>query len=277
MTRRALLSLLGVGAPGAAYAGYVEPRWLEVTRVGVGLPGLVCVRPIRLLHLSDLHASTIVPLHFLERAVGMAVAERPDVCCVTGDFITAQADFDRSRYVRLLKRLSSAAPTFAVVGNHDGGLWARGFGGYSDHTFVERLLEESGIELLHNRSQEVRIAEAKIRLVGVADYWSDEMDGVRAFREATPGAPTILLSHNPDSKAVLGRYPWHLMLSGHTHGGQVIVPLVGPCFAPVEDKRYVAGLKAWGSRQIHVSRGIGNVGGVRFGCRPEISVLTLTG
>jgi predicted MPP superfamily phosphohydrolase len=65
------------------------------------------------------------------------------------------------------------------------------------------------------------------------------------------------------------------MLSGHTHGGQVIVGFDGARYAPVEDKRYVAGLKSWGTRQIHVTRGVGNVGGVRFRCRPEASVLTV--
>jgi predicted MPP superfamily phosphohydrolase len=66
------------------------------------------------------------------------------------------------------------------------------------------------------------------------------------------------------------------MLSGHTHGGQVIVPFEGQRYAPVADKRYVAGLRPWGARQIHVTRGVGNVGGVRFRCRPEVSILTIS-
>ena len=89
------------------------------------------------------------------------------------------------------------------------------------------------------------------------------------------GLPTVVLSHNPDTKDDLGAYPWHLMLSGHTHGGQVIVPLYGPPIIPVRDRRYLAGLKPWGQRQIHVSRGVGNIMGVRFGCRPEVAVLDL--
>ena len=68
-------------------------------------------------------------------------------------------------------------------------------------------------------------------------------------------------------------YDWDLMLSGHTHGGQIIVPLYGAPFHAVSDRRYMAGLKPWGSRQIHVTRGVGNLLGVRFNCRPEVSLL----
>ena len=113
-------------------------------------------------------------------------------------------------------------------------------------------------------------------MVGVADLWSREIEAERAFASVDPHHPVVLLSHNPDSKDVLGAYPWDLMLSGHTHGGQVILPITGPGFAPVRDKRYVAGLKPWGSRQIHVTRGVGNVGGVRFRCRPEVSLLLIS-
>jgi predicted MPP superfamily phosphohydrolase len=66
------------------------------------------------------------------------------------------------------------------------------------------------------------------------------------------------------------------MLCGHTHGGQVPILPIGPSFAPVEDKRFIAGLRAWRGRQIYVTRGVGNIGGMRFRCRPEIGMLTLS-
>jgi predicted MPP superfamily phosphohydrolase len=111
--------------------------------------------------------------------------------------------------------------------------------------------------------------------VGVGDLWSKETDGCKAFAEAASNDPVFLLAHNPDSKEQLRPFLWDLMLSGHTHGGQVIVTHDGARYAPVADKRYVAGLKPWGSRQIHVTRGVGNVGGVRFRCRPEVSTLVI--
>src|SRR5262249_30697043 len=164
--------------------------------------------------------------------------------------------------------------TFAVMGNHDGGDWAWRHFGNPSHRAVDHILEDAGIELLHNRSVQVEVRGARMNLVGVGDLWSDEIDERRAFADARGGMPTVLLAHNPDSKDELKRSPWDLMLSGHTHGGQVIVGFDGSRYAPVEDKRYVAGLKPWGTRQIHVTRGVGNIAGVRFRCRPEASVLT---
>jgi hypothetical protein len=103
------------------------------------------------------------------------------------------------------------------------------------------------------------------------------VDGELAFAEVPADDPAILLAHNPDTKDVLGDRPWDLMLSGHTHGGQVVLPIVGERFVPVRDKRFIAGLKRWNGRQVYVTRGVGNIDGVRVNCRPEVSVLDLAG
>lgn len=271
MTRRQF-ALLAIPAA-ASYPCYLEPRWLTLTRPQVTLSKRLA-EPVRILHLSDFHRSGIVPLSLIQRAITLGLGQKPDLICVTGDFITGSLDDHSESYTSALARLSAAAPTFAVLGNHDGGSWARRMDGYSDHSAVKDLLRRSGVHLLHNESASVRVRSTEFRLAGVGDLWSDEVDARRAFAGAG-NSPTVLLAHNPDTKDVV-RHPWDLMLSGHTHGGQVIVPLAGPAFAPVADKRYVGGLAAWGDRQIHVSRGVGSLGGVRFGCRPEVNLLTLT-
>jgi hypothetical protein len=215
-----------------------------------------------------------VTLPMIRHAIDRGLAARPDLAVVTGDFITMQHDFDAAGYARELRRLSDYAPVYAVLGNHDGGMWSRHHHGLPDHRTVERILEDSRIELLHNRAARVEIKGQRITLAGVGDLWADEVDWRRAFQTAEAATPTVFLAHNPDTKDVV-RARWDLMLSGHTHGGQVLVPFRGARYAPVKDKRYIAGLKPWGTRQIHVTRGVGNVGGVRMGCRPETSLLVL--
>jgi|ERR1051326_1629468 predicted MPP superfamily phosphohydrolase len=266
---------MGTAGVSLAYPCYAEPRWLEATQTHVRLPRNASTGPVRLLQLSDLHASRWVSIGMIAHAVRLAVAQMPDIICLTGDYVTVGDDFDSTGYAPTLRALHACAPTFAVLGNHDGGRWAGPRGGYKDHRVVEKILEDSEIELLHNRSVHIPVRGRSVTLIGVGDFWSDEIDAARAFADVHPGGTNILLSHNPDSKQMLDGWRWELMLSGHTHGGQVVLPFLGPRFAPVEDKRYVAGLKPWKDRQIHVTRGVGNLHGVRFRCRPEVSLLVL--
>jgi len=177
-----------------------------------------------------------------------------------------------------LRRLSAAAPCFATLGNHDGGRWAREEGGgYHDVEWVTKLLRASGITLLHNTATSLRLSGREIQFVGVGDVWAESIESETAFRSASTALPTILLSHNPDSKDDVARHHWELMLSGHTHGGQLRVPWIGATpFAPVRDKRFVAGLHRWNDRWIHTTKGVGSVYGVRINCPPEVSFLTLT-
>ena len=117
--------------------------------------------------------------------------------------------------------------------------------------------------------------DREVQLVGVGDLWAGELDPARAF-EGADGSTTIALTHNPDSKDALSFYKWALMLCGHTHGGQVALPLIGRPLAPVRDRRFVAGLHAWRDRQIYITRGVGNLYGLRLNCRPEVSLLRLS-
>ncbi len=275
--RRLLLGASFLAVAGAAYTSLLEPGWLEVSHHTVQL-GPTEAAPLRVLHLSDLHASGHVPLEFIAKAIQLGLAEKPDLICLTGDFITKH--FSRfADYAEVLKPLAAAAPTFACLGNHDGGKWAARprYGGHADHGEVRKCLAAAGAKLLLNQSEDIDLRGRQLRLVGLGDLWAEELLAKEAFSApASPNTATLALMHNPDGKDAVAGYPWHLALCGHTHGGQCRLPFLGTPFAPVRDHRYVAGLNRWNDRWIFTTRGVGNLHGVRFNCRPEVSLLTLT-
>lgn len=129
-----------------------------------------------------------------------------------------------------------------------------------------------GITVLFNQATVIATPNRQFELVGTGDLWAGQCKPPPA---SEANLPRLMLAHNPDSKEVMRDEPWDLMLCGHTHGGQLHVPLVGEPFAPVEDKRYVAGLNAFGERHIYTTRGVGSLYGLRLNCRPEVTMLEL--
>jgi predicted MPP superfamily phosphohydrolase len=277
ITRRRFLSgCVALGAGAASWTRFFEPWWFKIAHhtVPLGLGG----EPLRLLQLSDMHADPM-PLDYLRKTFRAGLALKPDVICVTGDFITKQ--YDRwDEYAHVLAELPAVAPTFAILGNHDGGKWAHRPGyheGYADTGLVRSMLDAARIPLLHNRHERLELRGRALDLVGVGDWWADEMDPASAFSgwKRERGVPAILLSHNPDTKDRLLPFSWDVMLSGHTHGGQLSLPFVGEPFAPIRDRRFVRGLHRWENRWLHITAGIGALHTARFNCRPEVSLLSL--
>jgi predicted MPP superfamily phosphohydrolase len=276
-SRRKFLAILGFGCLGTAgYGRFFEPEWLRIRQHEVAVTKRSRGSSVKLLHLSDFHASPVVSLSFIEKAIRHGLEQKPDLICLTGDFITLGYE-KVNGYAKILSSLSKHAPVFACLGNHDGGLWASGRGGHRNTEFVRDLLKQAGISLLHNSAQPIQLRDWRITLAGLGDSWAEEMMPEIAFTSlpAEPSDAVLALSHNPDTKQMLKAYEWDLLLCGHTHGGQLRLPLIGAPFAPVRDKKYVEGLHRWNERWIHITRGVGSLFGLRVNCRPEISLLTL--
>lgn len=286
-TRRQWIKYSLIGGAGIlGSTGYIsyEAQWLEVCEKEILLRNLHPKANLRLLHLSDLHLSRVVSLDYLEQALKLALDQSPDACFITGDFITDQPDsLLINRYSKLLGYFAAKVPTFACLGNHDGGNWAGKHGGFASNETVKNLLASAKITVLENERREIYLKGQQIDLVGIGDLWSGNCQPHSCLdRSSKPSKnrrkPVILLNHNPDAKEALVEYKWDMMLSGHTHGGQCKVPFTHDApFAPVKDKAMVDGTFNWKGRIIHITRGVGNLYGIRLNCRPEISLIKAGG
>jgi predicted MPP superfamily phosphohydrolase len=267
-TRRQFFAAGGVALAGAGYGIGYEPRNLQVTNTQIPVDSKTFKHPLKVLLLADLHESLLTPLDLIADAVDLGLAQKPDLILLPGDFITGKRD-NFIEYGKVLGRLALASPTFATLGNHDGGGWASEHGGYSDSLRVQAFLEGCGITTLKNDNRKVDVNGQTVMVVGIDDPWSGTVDPGKAFKDVNKADyPVIVASHNPDSKELLGANQWDLMCSGHTHGGQGI-----SAFAPVHDKRFVEGLCKNDKGPIYVTRGIGSFLGIRINCPPEIAIL----
>lgn len=275
--RNFLIGAVALGAGALSYARLLEPQWLEVRRVRVPAPGPGLRRPLRILQLSDLHWSHVVPLSLISRAVELGLAEKPDLVCLTGDYTTVGDPRPTDELEAALRPLTRSVQAIAVMGNHDGGIWSRSHGGEPDVRKTASMLERAGFKALHNEITMADVDAGRIAIAGAADMWSGQFNASDLDRAMKSVAADlhILLAHNPDSKDRAPEVQWDLMLSGHTHGGQFVIPVVGPPIVPVRDRRYVAGLHRWRDRWVYTTRGVGNLYGLRVNCRPEVTLLEI--
>lgn len=274
LTRRKFLTLGGVGALGVV--GGVASAKIESTqlvRTFKQITGLQFSRPIRVLHLSDFHASAYVPWSLIRKSVEMGMGESPDLVVLTGDYVTSEED-TVTGYAEALSALKGHPHCFASFGNHDGRYSPLG----SVARQLEAEMEKVGVQSLVNRAVEIEIKGQSLRVVGLGDIWRNETRPDRCLSQrGAQGPRTLLLSHNPDSKTDVQAYEWDVMFSGHTHGGQIRVPIVNWApYVPTQDRSMVAGIYRWDGRHIHITRGVGNLYGIRLFCAPEVSLVDLT-
>jgi len=258
-----VLSLAALGILCMAYGYFVEPYWLQVTRVRITSGKLPTgTRPLRIVHVSDLHCD---PRVRLEDRLPQAVArERPDLILFTGDTVNSPATLPV--FKRCISALARMAPTFAVRGNWDVWYW-----GNLD------LYGQTGVRLLNGEGVMLTVKGARVWVTGV-DYGAADRIGL-AVGPASAGVFTILLYHSPDGIAQAARSGADLWLAGHTHGGQVALPFYGALVTlSSTGKKYESGLYRVGGTWLYVNRGIGMEGGlprVRFLARPELTVIEI--
>lgn len=274
---RRMARLLGRGWAHVSYGFRVEPTWLELNHCEIALADLpAAFAGCRIVQLSDLHCGHQVSAAYLREAVELARRQQPDVVVLTGDYI-----HKGYRHIEdaadAVGTLAAPLGVFAVLGNHDYSVRnALGIRRYrSLHRSVASALTARGIRVLRNENVRLWRDDAFIQLIGVEDLWSRACDLEQGYAGLAATAPHIVLAHNPRTVEYLQGRRCDLMLSGHTHGGQIHVPGLGRPTLGRKSRRFAAGLCRYGNTQVFVNRGVGFGIAFRYGVRPEVSVLVL--
>jgi predicted MPP superfamily phosphohydrolase len=278
--RRFLKAGLYGAAALALYASELERHWTEVTLLDIALPGLPrAFDGMRIAQLSDIHLDQFTEPFYLRHVVRKVNQMQPDAVFLTGDYVSE--GFVSNTFARkaawhcgsILRELECKS-VHAVLGNHDFAVGERE---------VTEALRGNGLTVLRNDYVPIERSGGRFWLAGIDDpVWGHpypELAIPPAIRNI-PDEPVVLLCHAPDYADQLLADPIGkaigLMLSGHTHGGQVRVPMLGALALPEMGKKYVEGSFRLGAMQLYVNRGIGTVGlPFRFNCPPEITLFTL--
>lgn len=240
----------------------------EITHMDIWLRRLGRVHHgLRIVQLTDIHHSLFTPLDEVERAVQLANRLRPDVIALTGDYVTLSPLYIWPA-ARALGKLHARLGIFAVLGNHDFQVDADG---------ITKALQAQRIRVLRNAHFALRAGSTTLWIVGVDDLWwrADDLDA--AMRSVPARDPKILLCHNPLGIRMAAARGIDFVLSGHTHGGQVRLPVVGSLYGRSKlGERFIDGWNRLNGTQIYVSRGIGkSVVPLRLNCPPEIACFRL--
>jgi hypothetical protein len=259
-----------LGAGGLFYAREVETRRVEVVGLTLTLPRLAqAFDGYRLVQIGDIHLDDWTRPQRLHRIVKMVNEQRPDLVAIMGDFASYSARrLDEELLVGALRRLSARDGVIAILGNHDY---------LTDVELVRRCVREGGVTELLNDVHTLGRGEARLHVAGIDDVMEGRSRLDLVLGRLQEAGAAILLAHEPDFAdvaAATGRFD--LQLSGHSHGGQVRVPLLTRLVLPPFSQRYPRGLHRVGGMALYTNRGLGTVHArLRFLCRPEITVLTL--
>jgi predicted MPP superfamily phosphohydrolase len=256
----------------AAYSYWYEPARTVLERITITLERLPAgFDGVTIAQVTDVHHSAYVSLEHIRQAVQVLKAEAPDLVVLTGDFVSLPEGSRSAVYAepcaRALADLHGSVGSFAVLGNHD------------HHVAPDRVtgaLQAAGFTVLLNEARPIERHGHRLWICGTDDALVRRADFARATEAVAAGEPAILLAHEPDVADAAAKHSFLLQLAGHSHGGQVRLPLVGAPVLPRLGRKYPAGLYRIGAMQLYTSRGLGLIApAVRLNCPPEITLITL--
>ncbi len=271
MDRRIFLKAVAAAALPCAAAsasyGLFEAGWVEVVRQRFALPRLPkAFDGMTVAFLADIHHGPFTNLDYVAGVVRTTLSLRPDLILLGGDYSLKDGKYIRPCF-EVLAGLTAPLGVFGVLGNHD--YW---------HGLEETRegFKSAKIGELTNRGVWVERGTDRFRLAGVDDLWMGKVDVTGALGDAKPDDACLLVSHNPDVAEKLRDPRVGLMLSGHTHGGQVVFPGGAPFVPSHYGQKYLHGMVQAPVTTVYVSRGLGCTSiPVRFASRPELTLVTL--
>jgi uncharacterized protein len=261
----AVVSVAGVGRR----ARHEAPYRPVLERVNIRVPACIATPPrLRIGFVADTHLGSVIRAADIDRALELLLAAEPDLLLFGGDYVS-----ESPRHIPdAAAVLGNVANTtrfgsLAVLGNHD---YANGA------CRMTAALEKCGIRVLRNDSARMGDDTGELWLAGIDDALLGSPDPRRAFASVPSGARAIALWHEPGWADQVVKYGAYLQLSGHSHGGQIRLPVVGPITAPAGGRRFVKGLNFAAGMPIYTTRGVGVYRPpVRFRCPPEVTLVTL--
>jgi predicted MPP superfamily phosphohydrolase len=284
LTRRDFLKLLKVGAidlallalGGLGYSILVGPAHFTMETVHLKLPRLPrAFAGLRIAQMSDIHMGSWMNLDRFQQVADLVLAQKPDLLLITGDFLFGHNFNEVSKgylkdLITVLSPLAATLPSFAVLGNHD--YW-------TDPEAVREMLRACQITELTNSVFTLTREGENLHLCGVDDVWEGNVRLEDVLSQLSDDSAAILLAHEPDfadTSAATERFD--LQVSGHSHGGQVVIPFYGPPFLPYLGQKYPSGLYKVGDMFQYTNRGAGTgMLPVRLNCPPEITLFILNG
>jgi predicted MPP superfamily phosphohydrolase len=267
-----------------SYAYFVEPRRFVVVEEAIDVPNWDSrLDGLRVVTIADLHTgSNYAPPERIRFVVDQANAQNADIIVLLGDYVS-EAKWDREALkgpegtdrtelkvpvesiAAILGGLKAKYGVFAIIGNHD---W------YHNEAKIARLFREAGLTVLQNEIREVEVNGVTLRIWGIEDYWRSHTVPMAPYEALDEKANIIAITHNPDS-LLHAPDKISVMFAGHTHGGQLNWPIIGP-LAVFNDPRFMDGLAEVDGKLVYVSSGVGtSVLPLRFRVPPEINVVTL--
>ena len=246
-----------------------DARDFEIVSLNVKIPDLnPAFNDYRIVHISDIHLGQWISAKRIAGVVNLVNKQKPDLVAITGDSVSYVVNEPVLDMLRFLKNLKPKDATVAVLGNHDHWIGAED---------IRRVMDESSILELENDVYTIKRGDAMLHIAGVDSITLEKHDLDAVLEKLPESGPAILLAHEPDfadKSAATGRFS--LQLSGHSHGGQMVIPGFGTPFRGSQFRKYPLGEYKVGDMIQYTNRGLGtNVFWIRINCPPEITLMKL--